>query len=85
MYHKVIPTERCYACKQQTQLIYNRLEIQTHFGIRRVCLCDECHKIQMELPTSVPRNGETLTLMFDGMQIRATQANMQRLSQITKA
>ena len=82
MHHKAIPTEKCYQCEQANQIVYNRREVQTRFGIQRVCLCDACHKIQVELPTSLPREGKMLVLISNGTQIRATEKDMQRLLRI---
>ena len=79
MHYKVIHTEKCYQCGQSNQVVYNRREVHTRFGIQRVCLCDECHKIRMELPMSMPRNGEMLTLTLNGTQMHVTKNDIQRL------
>ena len=78
MHHRLIHTERCYYCREQNQVVYNRHEVLTCFGIRRVCICDECHRIHMHDP--IPTKGESISI--GGTKLRATNANLQRLLQV---
>ena len=48
MRFRIIPTEKCYSCGQQNQIVYNKLETHTLFGLRRVLYCDSCHKNELD-------------------------------------
>ena len=49
MRFRTIYTEKCYSCEQYNQIVYNKLEIETLFGVRRVHFCDSCHKRELDV------------------------------------
>ena len=76
MNYKFYPTEKCHLCQCQNQPVYNRREVQTKYGLKRVCLCDECHAIAIHtMPT--PRRPEKLSVC--GTTLIATEDNLRRL------
>ena len=77
-----IPTEVCYLCKAHNQPVFNKREMHTLQGLRRVHLCDACHKKEMEKKVLNAPKLANLTIPIKGYAVIATESNLRKLLKV---